>query len=88
VFAVGHGQCPLKLGLAGAHGESAAQLGGFDGHARLGSTAQGVIGDVNGVGVQPFPEQCGHLLFVGLRTHWHSPDLLQGALGDIAGAGV
>ena len=54
----------------------------------MGSTAQGVIGDVNGVGVQSFPEQCGHLLFVDLGTHWHSPDFLQGALGDIAGAGA
>ena len=36
VLAVGHCQCPLKLGFAGAHGESAAQVGGFDGHALVG----------------------------------------------------
>ena len=88
VLAVGHCQCPLKLGFAGAHGESAAQVGGFDGHGRLGSTAQGVVGDVDGVGVQPFPEQRGHLLFVDLGTLWHSPDFLPGVLGDIAGAGA
>jgi hypothetical protein len=88
VLAVGHCQCPLELGFAGAHGESAAQVCGFDGHGRLGSTAQGVVGDVDGVGVQPFPEQCGHLLLVDLRTLWHSPDFLQGALGDFAGTGV
>ena len=56
VFAVGHCQCPLKLGFPGAHGESAAQVGGFDGHGRLGAAAQGVVGDVDGVGVQAFPE--------------------------------
>ena len=88
MFAVGHCQCSLELGFAGAHGESAAQVGGFDGHGRLGAAAQGVVGDVDGVGVQPFPEQCGHLLFVNLGTLWHSPDFLQGARGDLAGTGA
>ena len=88
VLAVGHCQGPLELGFAGAHGESAAQVGGFDGHCRLGSAAQGVVGDVDGVGVQPFPEQCGHLLFVDLGTLWHRPDFLQGVLGDFAGTGA
>jgi len=78
----------LKLGFAAAHGESAAQVGGFDGHCRLGSTTQGVVGDVDGVGVQPFPEQRGHLFFVNRRTLWHSPDFLPDALGDIAGTGA
>ena len=44
----------------------------------LGAAAQGVVGDVDGVGVQPFPEQRGHLLFVDLGTLWHSPDFLHG----------
>jgi hypothetical protein len=56
--------------------------------ATAGSSAQGVVGDVDGVGVQPFPEQRGHLLFVDLRTLWHSPDFLQGMLGDFAGTGA
>ncbi len=43
VLAVGHCHCPLKLGFAGAHGESAAQLGGFDGHGRLGTAAWCVL---------------------------------------------
>jgi len=65
-----------------------AQVGSFDGHSRLGSTTHGVVGDVDGVGVQPFPEQRGHLLVVDLGTLWHSPDLLQGSLGDLAGTGA
>jgi hypothetical protein len=88
VLAVGHCQCPLKLGFAGTHGESAAQLRGFDGHSWLGSAAQGVVGDVDGVGVQPFPEQRCHLLFVDLGTRWHRPDFLPGLLGDFAGTGA
>jgi hypothetical protein len=54
----------------------------------LGSTAQGVVGHVDGVGVQLFPEQCDHPLFVDLGTLWHSPDFLPGLLGDIAGTPV
>ena len=63
VLAVSHRQGLLELRFAAADRERCAQSGGADRCAFVGAASQLVVGDVNGVGVQAFPEQCGHLRF-------------------------
>lgn len=47
-----------------------------------------MVGDVNGVGVQPFPEQCCHLFLGDLGPFGHRPDLVFDLLGHATYPGI